>query len=719
MSVKAGQNGDILLSYFCHSANPFSVVCRVDNTGKLVWSTTFNAPATQPNVSPNVQDYYSAVAFLQDNSVLVFGLKNEYANAVNYNKQMYAMQLNYADGSIVQEKAYDYTEINTGGWGVIVGPPKTHFEAEQLADGTYALFGLFSNFSQQNGYLYRLVVNKDLSVAGSQAFAVDKAISIDAEGSIRVLANGQTHIAAADFNNQVFYWYAASGSGNVIRQAAIPYTGASLTGIGGSVFQTGPTRSAYVANAFVSPQELIDVTQAEDGTNSIAACLGSPYTFVQPQSWQVTTGSWNWTSVVSNQAVINVLPFDEGAFPLSTSFLCAPGQQPSTAFTIDGPSTACTAGDSAVFHITTSTSNQPVQWTMDPSLYQSLTVVNDSTVSIVFKNALAGPYQAELYAKGGTCGQTETSLTISVYPGTSLPRYVTLCKTAISLHVGYWFSAYRWQDGSTDSVYTITQPGRYILDVETYCGGHITDTVDAYNSKIGGLGPVFICARDTAIVQVPSAFVDYSWSPTTALTPINDTAFEIYPPASTYYVLSSATTDGCQLKDTIQVNVRQPMVFLGNDTVICQLDSLVLHAGSGFKSYAWSTGASSSSIAVGPAGVYFVMVTDSFGCKASDTISITGKNCQDMFAVPNAFTPSISGVNSIFKPHIEGRLQEFEFVVYDRWGGVEFETHESASGWDGTRHGQRETAGTYAWMCRYKFADQGVKVQKGTVLLIR
>ena len=73
-----------------------------------------------------------------------------------------------------------------------------------------------------------------------------------------------------------------------------------------------------------------------------------------------------------------------------------------------------------------------------------------------------------------------------------------------------------------------------------------------------------------------------------------------------------------------------PNVWLGNDTVIETGDTLILSAGN-FNSYAWSTGATSSSIPVFMAGNYSVFVTDANGCTANDDINVS----------------IISGVNSI------------------------------------------------------------------------
>jgi predicted outer membrane repeat protein len=64
-----------------------------------------------------------------------------------------------------------------------------------------------------------------------------------------------------------------------------------------------------------------------------------------------------------------------------------------------------------------------------------------------------------------------------------------------------------------------------------------------------------------------------------------------------------------------------PSVFLGNDTAICEGNTLTLNAGNHNATYEWSTGAATQTITVNAAGSYFVTVTDSMGT-ASDTIQV-------------------------------------------------------------------------------------------------
>ncbi len=71
-----------------------------------------------------------------------------------------------------------------------------------------------------------------------------------------------------------------------------------------------------------------------------------------------------------------------------------------------------------------------------------------------------------------------------------------------------------------------------------------------------------------------------------------------------------------------------PTINLGQDTIIDSTTVLVLNAGAGFSSYQWSTGDSTQTITINGSGLsvgtfqYFVEVTDTNGCKGSDTILV-------------------------------------------------------------------------------------------------
>jgi len=85
-------------------------------------------------------------------------------------------------------------------------------------------------------------------------------------------------------------------------------------------------------------------------------------------------------------------------------------------------------------------------------------------------------------------------------------------------------------------------------------------------------------------------------------------------------------------KDSLLLEVQNPVVNLGSDTSICAHESISLDAGT-FSVYNWSTGGSSQFEVIDSTGTgvnstdVWVTVEDQYGCEASDTITITFADC--------------------------------------------------------------------------------------------
>lgn len=84
----------------------------------------------------------------------------------------------------------------------------------------------------------------------------------------------------------------------------------------------------------------------------------------------------------------------------------------------------------------------------------------------------------------------------------------------------------------------------------------------------------------------------------------------------------SNTGGGTSTSPVVTISPIAPVVNIGNDTTICPGIAYVLSANPG-ASYSWSTGATTQSITVSAANMYYVNVIFANGCKNSDTILIT------------------------------------------------------------------------------------------------
>ncbi len=122
-------------------------------------------------------------------------------------------------------------------------------------------------------------------------------------------------------------------------------------------------------------------------------------------------------------------------------------------------------------------------------------------------------------------------------------------------------------------------------------------------------------------------------------------------------------------------------------------------------------------------GEYSIVATDENGCMATDIIDVLIERDQK-FLVPTAFTPNNDEINDFLTCHTKNEAKVNFFRVYDRWGGLIFEstsgvTNQPKQGWDGTSRGKPMPSGTYIWTASVLF-DNGVRETfKGQTNLIR
>jgi gliding motility-associated-like protein len=124
-------------------------------------------------------------------------------------------------------------------------------------------------------------------------------------------------------------------------------------------------------------------------------------------------------------------------------------------------------------------------------------------------------------------------------------------------------------------------------------------------------------------------------------------------------------------------------------------------------------------------GCYSVTAIDSFNNESDfgGPICIDIDSCQ-LYRLPNVFTPNGDGVNDYFHPFPYDFVEKVNMKIYNRWGGLVYETEDPDINWDGTDYTSKgESAdGVYFYVCEvYEQRLEGLKVRtlKGTVSLFR
>jgi gliding motility-associated-like protein len=185
--------------------------------------------------------------------------------------------------------------------------------------------------------------------------------------------------------------------------------------------------------------------------------------------------------------------------------------------------------------------------------------------------------------------------------------------------------------------------------------------------------------------------------------------------------VQETSASGCEGSiSTASIWISDPHIFLGNDTTLCGETSIEINV-AGFKAYEWSTGATNSSITLTPeSGTISLTVTDTYGCQASDNITITKCNQDTLFnTITNTFTPDGDGVHDKWVINQIDLYPNAKIEVFDKWGRLVFSSDGNYAGheWDGTSRGKELPMDTYYYIIDFK-AD-GIKTRKGTVTIVR
>jgi gliding motility-associated-like protein len=324
----------------------------------------------------------------------------------------------------------------------------------------------------------------------------------------------------------------------------------------------------------------------------------------------------------------------------------------------------------------------------------------------------AGDYHITVTAN--TCSASDTiSVFISPAPEVNLGNDTSVCQgEEMEWNAGWPGATYLWQDGSKDSVFQSNAAGTYWVELSLgFCQAADTVHLSLRPLPLADLGPdQSICPGDTLMLSALQAGASYLWSDGSsgAQLAVNN--------AGTYWV--EVDLEECIASDTILLHpLPEPFINLGNDTLICEGDRLLLVAPDNFASYLWSDGASGNTLPVQTAGIWWLEVFD--GCySVRDSIEIHLESCQCALWVPNAFTPNGDGVNDYFE--VKGEcVAEYQIRIFDRWGQQVFHSTDLNKAWDGYLDGSLCPMDVYAYRIDYTLQYPGEEERKtGSIVLL-
>ena len=221
-------------------------------------------------------------------------------------------------------------------------------------------------------------------------------------------------------------------------------------------------------------------------------------------------------------------------------------------------------------------------------------------------------------ANNGICFDIDSIVVLYISPSVvNLGPDTIVCNNSYTINCGVPGNVYLWSTGATTQSITVNNNGTYWVRIGAgNCLG--IDSIDVVliaplNLDLGN--DTVICNNNSFAIDcgIPNSTYLWSTGETSQMINVNSTG--------NYWVQMGSLP--CLSFDTIQITFStQPIVILGPDTIICDVNPLTLNCGLPGNTYLWNTGATSQSINVNTSGIYWVQVNNG-ACVGIDSINIT------------------------------------------------------------------------------------------------
>lgn len=165
----------------------------------------------------------------------------------------------------------------------------------------------------------------------------------------------------------------------------------------------------------------------------------------------------------------------------------------------------------------------------------------------------------------------------------------------------------------------------------------------------------------------------------------------VKPLENTSYIVKAS--DGSNTGyDTVNVMVYEhPVVSIGEDTLICSGEEIILDPGTGFSTYLWQDGSAEPVYTTSKSGLYWVEVSNQYGCTGRDSLFLTVLEPPAKPAKPAgpSYLDLYTGITSSYTTTVTPEGISYEWSLFPATAGQIDSAHQSAFiTWDTTYAGQ-------------------------------
>ncbi len=355
--------------------------------------------------------------------------------------------------------------------------------------------------------------------------------------------------------------------------------------------------------------------------------------------------------------------------------------------------------------------------TLNPGSFSGVTYNwSDGTTGPTLDIDTTGTFWVEI-TNQNCIGRDTMNATFNLVPVVDLGASQTGCEgDTIWLDAGNAGAVFQWQDGNTSQTYPAATTGNYAVTVTNGpCAAGDNVFISFNPVPVVGFGPdTTICKGFPMFLDATNSNATYIWQDGTT------DPFLFAEEAGIYSVI--VTISQCTASDTIFIDQQdKPILFLGEDSILCAGQPLILSAYNYGASYTWQDGSTDSLFSPSVTGKYYVTAINQCGI-AADSINITFNICNCLVFIPTAFSPNKDNKNDEYNYKVNCTDFKGKLDIYNRFGQLVFSSENPESGWDGTFEGRESPEGAYIYVLKYSGYDNGrfAEVKKrGSFLLTR
>jgi len=500
---------------------------------------------------------------------------------------------------------------------------------------------------------------------------------------------------------------------NVTVTNAGTYT-VTVTGTGGC---TSTAQTTVIVNALPTATANNNGPLCAGTTLNLTSSGGTGYSWTGP----------SFTNINQNHTITNATTALNGTYTVTVTGTGGCTSTAQTTVTVNNNPTPNITGDTLICRgeSTTLTANGGSTYVWGSQAGSSITVTpNISTIYQVVATSAQG------------CTQSATvSVDVSTLILNGIMSISDTCSHSngsISLNVGNGIGtySYQWSHGgpNSDSL-THLSTGDYIVTVTDAAGCQLVDTINVGNFPLPMLS-IISSTDDHCSMGIGTAKVIategtgnyyYQWN----TVPAQNTPNASNLTAGTYTL--NVNDEHCSNSITVTIgDIAGPTANAGytsNANGNVQFND----QSTGASQWMWQFDEHNTSSNQNPTyrfdngGMFDVVltVTDDFGCIDTTLISVITDEGMDIW-IPDAFSPNGDGTNDDFGPVAKGcRKDNYQMVIYDRWGKQLFITDDYYKHWNGTIEGEPITMNAVFVYLIY-IRDLGGKMHKyqGRVTMI-